>query len=120
MRGGFLIVDIPVEQGAKKNSGMKRLVVLRDNKQMEWNLSCEYLQHGQTHSVGCINYVLLLLRQQKAYSRQSDAKLGTMSGWFTREVLVVFWNVVDNMFDCSVNLADIAKRQTRRQEVEYF
>src|ERR1700676_251039 len=118
--GGFLIVDIPVEQGAKKNSGMKMLVVLRDNKQRKWNLSCKYLQHGQTHSVGCINYVLLLLRQQKAYSRQSDAKLGTTSGWFTREVLVVFWNVVDNMFDCSVNLADIAKRQRRRQEVEYF
>jgi hypothetical protein len=24
-----------------------------------------------------------------------QVKLGTTSGWFTREVLVVFWNVVD-------------------------
>jgi len=59
--GRFLVVDIPVEQGANKNSGMKRLVALRDNKQRQLNLSCKYLQHGQIHIVGCINYVLLLL-----------------------------------------------------------
>jgi len=63
--GGFLVVDIPVEQGAKKNSGMKRLVALRDNKQRQLNLSRKYLQHGQIHIVGCINCVLLLLRHER-------------------------------------------------------
>jgi hypothetical protein len=37
-----------------------------------------------------------------------------------QEVLEVFWNVVDNMFYCSANLADVAKRQMGRQEVKYF
>ena len=31
----------------------------------------------------------------------------------------MFWNVLDNMFGCSANLADVAKREMRQQE-EYF
>jgi hypothetical protein len=68
------------------------------------------------HSVGCIKYVLLLLTQRHPPAnlvKPNWVQLST-SGWFTREVLVVFWNVVDNLFDCSANLGDVANR---RQEV---
>ena len=58
----------------------------------------------------------------KASSRQSDANLGTtVNKWLVHQGSPC--SVLEcsgYMFDCSANLADVSKRQTRRQEVEYF
>ena len=68
-----------------------------------------------------IEYAILLHRLTQRHplpSAQSHVELGTMSGLFPREVRVVFWNVVEDMFQRSDDLADVAKRQTRSPEVE--
>jgi hypothetical protein len=70
--------------------------------------------------VACVNTCFCCIERKGILwaPHQSDAKLGTKSSWFSREVCIAFRNVVEGVFYCSDDLADIVKRQTRSQEVE--